>query len=561
MINPSFTVREGSNRGTETKPANRNFGLLQVRKMKLKQSEAIVHIEKEQGLNFAHMSNERLIKIAQGNNLEEIRALSKYFFQTNGMYARAVRYLSDIYRYDFMVYPNLDFDDELKEGQTKTILKKFNEVLEHFDNSAIQLMARKWAIQVCLEGVYYGYICDDINDKLVVQDLPVNFCRSRFLHRGLPLVEFNVKYFDKVTNDPEYRNKLLSLFPEEFQIGYRKFKAGKLPAEEQGDDAGWIMLDINRAFKFSFNAGGGSSAGADTPPFLSAIPALIELSEVQDLEKEKLLQDLQKILVQTFELDKNGQIPFTMPELQRLNQNAIDMVGDAVGISVLSTVANVHLEDVSSQKGSESQKNTESAENSVYNDLGISTNLFNTEGNLALEKSIITDEAYVKPLLLQFEQFFNRYLEWKFNKNTLKFRLKMLTTSIFNYKDLSSVYKDLTKIGFSRFLPMVALGHTQKEVVSMAKLEQQIMQLDAYMLPPFSSNTMSSDTWSDIKAQQQQILAGRKPGDPQMQPGQQPGQQPAKPAIKDNEPGANGRPELPDDKKSDKTIANRAAQG
>ena len=151
--------------------------------------------------------------------------------------------------------------------------------------------------------------------------------------------------------------------------------------------------------------------------------------------------------------------------------------------------------------GNEYKNNLGVAQISVCKALGSSSNLFNTDGNLALEKSIIIDEAYIKPLLLQFEQFFNRYLEWKFNKKDLKFRMKMLLTSIFNSSDMSSKYENLTKIGFSRFLPMVALGHTQKEVISMAKLEQQIMQLDAYMLPPFSSNTMSSDTWSDIKAQ------------------------------------------------------------
>ena len=428
------------------------------------------------------------------------------------------------------------------------ILKKFNVLLEHFDNSAIQLMCRKWANAVCIEGCYYGYICDDVNDKLVVQDLPVDFCRSRFLYKGMPLVEFNVQYFDKVTSDQKYREKLLGLFPEEFQVGYRKYKAGKLPAEEQGDDAGWILLDMNRSFKFNFN-------DEDIPPFLYAIPDIIGLDEVEDLEKEKLLQQIQKILIQKFELDQNGQIPFTMKELQQLNQNAVDMVGDAVGVSVLSTVAEVSLEDLATSSGTESQNNLEAAQNSVYNALGISANLFNTDGNLALEKSIIIDEAYIKPLLLQFEQFFNRYLEWKFNKKDLKFRMKMLLTSIFNSSDMSSKYENLTKIGFSRFLPMVALGHTQKEVISMAKLEQQIMQLDAYMLPPFSSNTMSSDTWSDIKAQQQQILSGGK-----VTPvGGQADTARSGSVTSDSDGGA-GRPQLPNDKKSDKTIANQAAQ-
>lgn len=532
--------------GNRRPPAPRDFGVLKVRSMKIKQSQGVIYDKID--TDFARMSNDRLVNICRGKDLSQKRALSRYFFETNGMYNRAVRYLADIYKFDFMLYPNLDLEKEIQDAEQEKILKRFNEVLEHFDNSAIQLLCRKWAAQVCLDGAYYGYICDDINDKLVIQDLPIDYCRSRFLHRGLPLVEFNVDYFNKVTSNDDVRERYLSLFPEEIQKAYRKHKNNKLKAEDQGDEDGWILLDVRRAFKLNF-FGDWSS---DVPPFLQAIPALIELSEVQDLEKEKLLQQIQKILIQKFELDKNGQIPFTMPELQRLNQNAVDMVGDAVGVSVLSTIADVHLEELTKNSGSDSNAKVDAAEETAYNDFGIASNLFNTDGNLALEKSIITDEAFVKPLLLQFEQFFNRYLEWKFSKNSLKFRFKMLSTTIFNFKDLSSAYKDLTKIGFSRFLPIVSLGHTQKEVTSMAKLEQQIMQLDAYMLPPFSSNTMSSDTWSDIKAQQEMIIQGRKTGQ-------------AMPAVAANQAGSGsgtaGRPSKPDDQKSDKTLANISAQG
>lgn len=540
--------------GTRATTAPRDFGMLKVRQMKVKQSQAVV-FDQDESTNFSRMSNDRLIKICTDKDLSQKRKLSRWFFETNGMYNRAVRYLSDICKFDFMLYPNLDLDKEIQDSEAEKILKKFNEVLEHFDNSAIQLICRKWAAQVCLDGAYYGYICDDINDKLVIQDLPTDYCRSRFQHRGLPLVEFNVDYFNKVTSNDDVRERLLNLFPDEIQKAYRKHKNGKLQAEDQGDQDGWILLDVNRAFKLNFYGDWSS----DVPPFLQAIPSLIELSEVQDLSKEKLLQQIQKILVQQFELDKNGQIPFTMPELQRLNQNAIDMVGDAVGVSVLSTIANVNLLDLAKDQSDDAQDAVEAQEQSTYNDLGISTNLFNTQGNLALEKSITTDEAYVKPLLLQFEQFFNRYLEWKFNKSSLKFRFKMLNTTIFNFKDLSNTYKDLTKIGFSRFLPIVALGHTQKEVTSMAKLEQQIMQLDAYMLPPFSSNTMSSDTWSDIKAQQEMIIQGRKVGaaNPATAANAAAGGQ----ASSNGSAGDGGRPTKPADQKSDKTLANEAAKG
>mgnify|MGYP006903480261 CR=1 FL=1 len=39
-------------------------------------------------------------------------------------------------------------------------------------------------------------------------------------------------------------------------------------------------------------------------------------------------------------------------------------------------------------------------ERSVYNSLGISQNLFNTDGNMALEKSVLNDESTIRSLIL-----------------------------------------------------------------------------------------------------------------------------------------------------------------
>ena len=491
------------------------------------------------GGGFERMSHEQLIKICKGTDLAQIRALSNWFAKVNGMYGRAVRYIADINKFDYLIYPDLNLAEDIEEKDGERILKEFDKVLTYFDNSAIQALCRKIAIRVCIDGCYYGYICDDVPDRLVIQDLPVKYCRSRFLRRGVPTVEFNMKYFDDIAKDEASRIRILQLFPKEFQNGYRKYTQKKLEAEEYGDTPGWVLLNPKYSFKLNFNEW-------DLPPFLSGIPALIELAEIQDLEKEKLLQQIQKILVQQFDLDKNGQIPFNEKEIEQLNRNALALVGDAFGISVMSTFGSIHLEDVGAEKGLQSINNVDTAKNNVYTDLGLSTNLFNTEGNLSLEKSIIVDEAFAKPLILQFSELLNRVLENQFNKKKIKFRLKMLFTTIFNQKELAGQYKDLTKLGYSRFFPAIAMGHSQKEITSLAKLEQQIMQLDAYMLPPFSSNTMSSDTWAQVKDIQKQITQGKD--SPQVANGET-----------DKEKG--GRPALAPDQKSDKTLANEAAKG
>lgn len=509
-----------------------DFGLLKIRNGRYKNAQLSKDVISDE--DFGRMTNEEKIQIIYGNNLEKKRALCKYFFKTNGIYSRATRYLSDMYKFDYIIYPNLDLQKTYSEEDSKKVLGGLNKILEYFDNSSIQQICRHWATKVCIDGSYYGYVCEDVKDRFVVQDLPIDYCRSRYTFRGIPMVEFNMAYFDNI-RDPRDKERVLSLFPEEFKKHYREYKAGKLYPDSAGDRQGWVVLDVDNAFKFNLNE-------FDLPPFASAIPSIIQLGEIEDLNKEKLLQSLQKILVQKFSLDKNDQLPFHMNELERLNQNALDMVGDAFGVSVLSTVADVDIHDVGSDE-KQGKEAVEQAENTAYNYLGISNNLFNTNGNLSMDKSIAIDESFVKPLILQFEFFFNNFIDKHFNKSSLKFRIKILNTTIFNYKDLSDKYKDLTKIGFGRFLPMVALGHSQKEIVSLAKLEQDMMDLDTLMMPPFSSNTMSSETWAEVQSQRGKS-GSRIP------------QKNTNLNLDDSSDNV-GRKELPDDQKSDKTIANR----
>ena len=47
---------------------------------------------------------------------------------------------------------------------------------------------------------------------------------------------------------------------------------------------------------------------------------------------------------------------------------------------------------------------------------------FNTDGNIALEKSILNDEATIYNMLLQFEEFLNELLE-PYNTNVKKSRV------------------------------------------------------------------------------------------------------------------------------------------
>ena len=58
------------------------------------------------------------------------------------------------------------------------------------------------------------------------------------------------------------------------------------------------------------------------------------------------------------------------------------------------------------------------------------------------------------------------------NPKKWKFRLYMLETTQYNYKELSKMYKEQTQLGYSKMLPIIALGHSQSSVLANAYFER-----------------------------------------------------------------------------------------
>ena len=385
------------------------------------------------------------------NDVEKLREISNYFYKTSGIYQRVCNYFATMYRYDWYVVPEV-YDTAVKEDK---IVGDFHKVLNYLDNSYVKKICGDMALGVIKNGAYYGYVVPT-SAGIVIQELPVNFCRSRFSVGNLPAVEFNMKFFDVMFPDTNERIKVLNLFPDEFKKGYVAYKSGKLnpyrtngdPTTTSGivsrrwiDESGWYLLDTDRTVKFSF--GNGGFGGADIPLFVNAIPAILDLDAAQDLDRRKQMQKLLKIVVQKLPMDKNGDLIFDVDEARDIHNNAVQMLKRAVGVDVLTTFADIDSIDMSDKNTTTSQDDLAKVERTVYNSLGVSQNLFNTDGNLSLEKSVLNDEGSVRTLLLQFGVFFDRLTQaCGSNKKKYNFRLYMLETTQYNYKELSKLYKE-----------------------------------------------------------------------------------------------------------------------
>ena len=491
--------------------------------------DAILDLGSYQQIDRRLAKKEAILKSLYNNDYEEMREISNFYFETSGIYSRLCKYMAYMYRYDWMVTPYINKENATDKDQDN-VLAEFYKVLLYLDNSELKKLFGEIALKVVKNGCYYGYLIPTTK-RITIQELPVNYCRSRFVVNGRPAIEFNMRYFDLVFKDTTQRVKILNLFPSEFKKGYILYKEGKLPPQFAGDKEGWYLLDTANSIKFNIN-------GDDTPMFMSVIPALIDLDEAKDLDKKKMAQELLKIIIQKMPVDKNGDLVFDVDEAQQLHNNAVAMLKKAIGIDVLTTFADVEVADMSDNRSTATTDDLERVERSVYNEAGVSQMQFNTDGNIALEKSILNDAASLYNLILQFESFINDLID-KYNKKPKKYyyRAQILTTTIYNYQDMAKLYKEQMQVGFSKMLPQIAMGQAQSTILANAYFENELLDLINVFIPPMMSSTMNSDVLNKVNQK------NKNGGDGNSDTGSE-----------------GGRPEKSDDEKSEKTIMNKESQ-
>lgn len=523
--------------------------------------DAVLTIGQYKRTNPILGDKKQVLRAINTNDIERMREISDFFYKTSGIYSRLCRYMAYLYKYDWFITPYIENceglldedsngfadttptdpetgepiiqppteEDKKKEKNRKKQFGNFFKVLRFFEAFQVKRFFGEVALKVIRHGCYYGYLISK-PDRMVVQELPIRYCRTRYKINNRPVIQFNMHYFDDYFHDEKQKMAILNLFPPDFKKGYNLYKRGKLMPTFPGDSPGWYLLDPKCAIKFNLN-------DEDYPAFISVIPALIDLDMAQDLDRRKMAQKLMKIIVQKMPIDKNGDLVFDLDEVGELHNNAVRMLTRAIGVDVLTTFADVDVADMSDRGTTTTVDQLAKVERTVFNEAGTSQQQFNSDNNTALNNSILNDEASMYNLVQQFEAFLNILLQ-PYNKNPKKcyYKAQILATTIYNYKEMAKLYKEQTQMGYSKMLPQIALGQSQSSILANAYWENDILNLVQVFVPPMSSATMNADTLRELTSDNGRNRGtGGNSGDSE---------------------GA-GRPEKADDQKSDKTVANR----
>lgn len=447
-----------------------------------------------------------IVKAIEERHIASIKSISRHFFAVSGIYARACRYMAYLPTYDYMLTPQI-----IRPLAKNQVLDDFNHALRFLDSMNLKTRLPEISLQVIVDGAYYGYL-RSYGNQSVIQDLPIEYCRSMYRVNNIPVVEFNLEYFDLYIKTGEGRVAALKSMPHEIAEAYIKSKEDPGSMKTSYNGGRWILLDPSRAIKFTLNKD-------DSPLFSSAIPHIVDLDDLQGIQKKKAEAQLLKIMVQKIPLDKNGEFIFDMEEAKAMHINAVRMMARAVNVDVLTTFADSELLDLEEKRTSQTVE-LENWERSTFNDMGISQQLFATNGNLALEKSIANDESIILQLVSQYQDWVNMQTRNRFTQNSHYYTFDVWFPRLtqHNRADMARLYKEQAALGYSKTLPALALGQSQSNFLSTLLFEDEYLNLSSIMEPVKMSSTQSGK--SDV-----------------------------------------GRPEKPEDQKSDKTLANEAAGG
>lgn len=442
--------------------------------------------------SYREYTPEEIERIINSGSLASQIKLSRAFFDKGGFYQRILLHYATLLKYTGLLIPNPSFGKSLSESY---IQKKYHNAVNFIDRAGLPDLFTNMAIRALRDGCYYGIINAMDNESISIIDLPVYYCQTRFKDvKGNDLIEFDVSYFDTIV-DKEDRKAALQMYPKEVANWYRRYKLGKVKR--------WVFIPAEISICLPFFDG--------HPMFLNIIPAAIEYDQARDINKERDLEEIRKIIVQKIPHLQDGGLLFEPDEAEVMHEGTVRMMRGNPNVSVLTTYADVDA-IVSKTSNDNATSSIEKSLLNIYSEAGSSPQLFGTESNLSLETSINNDMALMMTFARKLDKVMTFVLNNKFGNSNVTFKYTILPITFYNEQKYCDNALKMANSGYSFILPALAMGLSQKELGNIKDLENDVLGLKEKLVPLSTAYTES----------------GNSPG----------------------------RPELPAEQKSAKTIAN-----
>lgn len=411
-------------------------------------------------------------QIVNDGTLEDKRILSRTFFARDGFYKKIIMHYAYLYKYAGILIPNTTFGSSLSDSAVK---KKYKQAIDYVEEMKLQKLLGEMSVQALVNGAYFGVVSEVNQKKFNIIELPAKYCTSRYKDLdGKDIIEFDLTYFNQVSESE--RKKVLKSFPKCFAKAYKEFENGGNP---------WFFIPTNISVYFSFLDG--------RPAFLDIIPATIYYDTAIANELDREAEEIKKIIVQKIpHLTSTGELLFEPPEAEEIHKGTSDMMKHNKNVSVLTTYADVDV--VSSNSKSEATTNTiEKMANNVYYKTGVSDQIFKASSSSAVETSITNDMTFMQNLVSKYSIFVTEIVNVLFSSKKVNFKYTILPITYHNAFKYTDNALKLANAGFSFILPAIAMDLSQRDIVNIKELENDVLELGELLIPLQSAFTQGAE--------------------------------------------------------------------
>ena len=407
-------------------------------------------------------------------NIAEKKKMSRAFFTRGGFYKQVILYYSSLLKYVGILIPHPLGENSLK---TPYIKKRYERALDFIEHLSLQVLFQRITQKVLVDGAYFGIIQSRDKNSVGILDLPGNYCLTRFKDiNGNNLIEFDVSYFSSIT-DEKKREAALNTYPDFISNYYRAWSKQKSLLNK------WCLIPSDIGICFLFSDG--------EPPFLNIIPATLQYDETLDIERERDLEEIRKIIVQKVPHNTStNALVFEPEEALEMHKGTVDMMKDNKNVSVLTTYADVDA-IVSKTSTENSSSSIEKMLHNIFNKAGVSSQLFSSTGSTTLKLSIRKDIAFMMILANQYSLFITSLINRFYGNSNINFKYMILPVGEQNWDDYLKANKELASLGYSWLLPAIAQGFSQRDLLDIKKLENESLELIKQLIPLQSSFTQS----------------------------------------------------------------------
>ena len=410
-------------------------------------------------------------KIIESGSLLEQQRLSRNYFNKDGYYRQLVLYYATLLKYTGLLIPN---PTPGKNLSTSHIQKKYFQAMDYVDKMNLETILVEWAQKILVDGCYYGVISKVDKLHFAVLTLPSAYCQTRFKDvAGNDLIEFDLSYFNTIT-EKNNKKAALAAYPDFIVSAYKKWERGKLPTK-------WIVIPSDIGICFPMLDG--------RPFFLNVIPSTIKYDEAVATEQEREKEEIRKILIQKIPHLNDGRLLFEPDEAEEMHRGAVGMVRNNQNTTVLTTYAEV---DAIASRGSTEKAGSSALEGmkqNIYSQAGVSGEIFAATGGNTTETSIKYDTAIMMYLANKFARFITNVVNDNFANSNISFKYTILPITHQNEaKYIDGSYK-LATAGYSLIIPALAQGLSQRDLVNIKDLENDVLGLTDKLIPPKTSFT------------------------------------------------------------------------